>query len=670
MILILLSLCLLASSVAARAPAGPWDAFNFAPSTRIFFPKAVRDTVGQVSGAQNLLGNSSSTTRGGATITGSGSYVVLDFGQEVGGRLSFQIDAKSTSAVALAFTESAQFISPTTSDDSCVSSFRENIDGVLKVPTPLTGNETFTQTIGDQRGGFRFLTIVSNDDAPVTISNVTLNPTFMPQLEDLSAYTGYFFAKDTTGFHDPDFLTKLWYGGAYTVQMNTIDVHEARQQPCWANNATGGPVEGTILVDGSKRDRNVWPGDMGISTHTELVSTFDLESSKNSLLVMYSTQDPTTGALQYSGPPINAHGSDTYIAWSLIGTHTVYLYTGDLDFVKQVWANYTFALEFLQSQVDGTGLMNVPTSFANDWGRDNGQGHNVAANALLYETLITAAELATALGNSTLASAYAANATSVKAAFNRLLWDASAGLFKDNDASTLHPQDGNSLAVLFNVTNNASQVQDISKGLTQFWTDIGPLSPELNDTIIPFVGGFELQAHFLAGQGERALDLLHREWGYMFYTNLSVQSTMLEGFTANGSLGYRSAAGYDFDHSYTSHAHGWSTGPTFSLTFHLVGLTVTSPQGATWSVAPVLSGLSAAQGGFSTGLGWFGASWNVTDEGSSKTFTLKIDTPSGTTGTVTLPGTGEVTVDGGRATVVDGTRLELEGGEHVVVLNM
>jgi len=405
---------------------------------------------------------------------------------------------------------------------------------------------------------------------------------------------------------------------------------------------------------------------MGISTHTELVRTFDIGSSKNSLLVMFSTQDPTTGALQYSGPPQNFNGSDTYICWSLIGTHSVYLYTGDLAFVEQVWENYTFAVAFLQSQVDNTGLMNVPIAFSNDWGRDNGQGHNSAANSLLYETLITAAKLATALGKTSLAEAYAANASSIKAAFNELLWDESAGLFRDNDTSTLHPQDGNSLAVLFNLTNNASQIKSVSDGLTQFWTPIGPLSPELNDTIIPFIGGFELQAHFIAGQGERALDLLHREWGYMFYTNLSVQSTMLEGFTANGSLGYRSAAGYDGDFSFTSHAHGWSTGPTLALTFFVVGLTVTSPQGATWSVAPMPSGLTAAQGGFETGLGWFGANWNLND---NTTFTLEIDTPGGTSGTVTLPVTGQVVVDD-KDTVLNGMQLHLTGGFHVIIVQM
>ncbi|KAF9073409.1 glycoside hydrolase family 78 protein [Rhodocollybia butyracea] len=607
---------LFAVSVTALAPAGPWDAFNFAPSTRSVAPKSVRSTVGQVTGAENLIGNTRPTK--GATIAGNGSHVVLDFGQEVGGRLSFQVNsATSSSAVSLSFTESPLFISPTTSDDSCFTSFLEDSDGVLSLP-PLTSNETFTQTVGDQRGGFRFLTIVSNGEEPVTISNVALNVTFMPQLEDLSAYTGYFFATDTTGFHDPEFLTKLWYGGAYTVQMNTIDSHQARQQPCpvgggWANNATGGPVEGTILVDGAKRDSlHLRPP---ILTKLFVGHVFDAK--------------PTTGALQYSGPPINAMGSDTYICWSLIGTHSVYLYTGDLNFVEQVWANYTFALSFLQSQVDETGLMNVPVSFSNDWGRVDGQGHNSAANALLYQTLITASELATTLGHTSLAAEYVTNASSIKEAYNKLLWNETAGMFMDNDM--------------------------------------------LNDTIIPFVGGFELQAHFIAGQGERALDLLHREWGYMLYTNISVQSTMLEGFTANGSLGlvqscqqYRSAAGYDFDHTYTSHAHGWATGPTFSLTFYLVGLMVTSPQGATWSVAPVLSGLTAAQGGFETGLGWFGANWTLTD---NTTFTLAIDTPSGTNGTVTLPGAGDVSIDGS-AKDVKGTKLSVPGGSHVIVLHM
>ncbi|KAG6911144.1 hypothetical protein DXG01_003884 [Tephrocybe rancida] len=652
---------------------------------------------------------------GPAVLSGQGSYIVLDFGQEVGGMLSLTVNkATPQSSLSLSFTESSEFISPLRSDDSCRTVPTMDADGVQMLPFPLPLG-TFTQTIGEQRGGFRYLTIVSNSDSPVTISNVSVHTTWMPHWDDLRAYNGYFFAHDGT-FHDPDFLTKLWYAGAYTVQTNTIDSHQARQ-PCrslhgWANNATGGPVEGPILVDGAKRDRlphSTWwltavatgtsgqvkrniksfvvklttAGDMGISSHTELVALNDLLPSKNSLLVMFSTQDPVTGSLQYSGPPINAKGSDTYIGWSLIGTHNYYLYTGDLDFVRLVWGNYTKALAFLEGQVDSTGLMNVPIAFSNDWGRDGGQGYNSAANAVLYQasvsrlSLITATDLATQLGDVELANAYSANATALKTAYNTLLWDDTAGMFRDNPTSTLHPQDGNALAVLFNVTNEQVQNAAISEGLTDFWTDIGPLSPELNDTIIPFVGGFEVAYKHISLPGKEnglwifcieAWGLINRtrteiiyKWGYMLYTNLSVQSSLLEGFTRNGSLGYRAEAGYDLDHSYTSHSHGWATGPTPALTFFVLGLTLTSAQGATWNIAPVLSGLEAAEGGFETGLGWFGVKWSI----RANVFNLELDVPKGTKGTVQLPGTGQVQVDGD--VLASGARvMDVRGGKHTI----
>ncbi|KAF5355117.1 hypothetical protein D9756_005314 [Leucocoprinus leucothites] len=663
MLVLLVTLSFIVLQVLAVAPKGPWDQFNFAPRNRTSRPTSIHSTQGNVRNAQALIGS------GTARLTGNGSFIVVDFGQEVGGQVFLNVDSSTPdSRLSLSFTESAEFISPINSDDSCRTIFTMDGDGVQALPTPLPRGQ-FKQTIAQQRAGFRFMTIVSNSDAPVSISDVGVQNTFMPHWDDLTAYTGYFFTHDPN-FHDPDFLTKLWYAGAYTVQTNTIDVHQARQGSCprpkgWANNATAGPVEGPVLVDGAKRDRNIWPGDMGISSHTELVALNDILPSKNSLLVMFSTQDPATGALQYSGPPINARGSDTYISWSLIGAHNVWLYTGDLGFIRTVWTNYTKALAFLEGQVDETGLMNVPQSFSNDWGRDGGQGHNSAANVLLYRSLIVASELANQVEDNDLSTAYATNATALKVAINDVLWDDEAGMYRDNESSDLHPQDGNSMAILFNVTQTQEQNKAISEGLTQFWTDIGPLSPELNDTIIPFVGGFEVQAHFIAGEGERAIDLLHRvhmfstEWGYMLYTNLSVQSTLLEGFTANGSLGYRAEAGYNFDHSYTSHSHGWATGPTPALTFHVLGIGITSPEGQTWTVTPVLSGLESAEGGLETGLGWFGVKWNV----RRNVLTVQISTPKGTSGTVTLPGTGRITVDGKPES---GGSVKLGGGDHTL----
>ena len=96
------------------------------------------------------------------------------------------------------------------------------------------------------------------------------------------------------------------------------------------------------------------------------------------------------------------------------------------------------------------------------------------------------------------------------------------------------------------------------------------------------------------------------------------------------------------------------------MTFHVLGIGITSPQGQTWTIAPVLSGLESAEGGLETGLGWFGVKWNV----KKNILTVEISTPRVTSGTVTLPGTGEITVNG---RLESGGTIELRGGDHILM---
>ncbi|CAK5263261.1 unnamed protein product, partial [Mycena citricolor] len=501
----------------------------------IFEKRNIRDRIsGRVAGASRLVASPDSQ----ATFQGSGSYVVFDWGR-----------------------------SPLKLDDSCQPARLQNWDRIQTFHVPrATG--LLTQTVGQQRGGFRFLTIVSASADPLTISNISLAITFMPHWDDLRAYPGYFFAPDP-GFHDIDFLTKIWH---YRVQTNTIPPHTARQEPCpagggWSNDALGGAATGPILVDGAKRDRNIWPGDCGISTHTELVALSDMEPTKNSLMVMFRTQNLTTGALQYSGPPLNNQGSDTYISWSLIGTHNYFLYTGDLDFIKSVWANYTKAVGFLEGQVDLTGLMNVSSALSNDWGRASGAGHNSAANALLYRVRI----------DFCLSHHVSALIKLVDARHHGGPGDASRQCLpprhiprqRDQDQNCVqqpavgrrggpvpqqrpaeeHPPAGRQRArgpvqphdigrTEQGRERRADEVLDAHQAVASRcvlrWWFVVCVSPAR-----------QIQAHFVAGKGERAIDLIEREWGYMLETNLSVKSPLLEGFSANGSLGcvsYQSAA--------------------------------------------------------------------------------------------------------------------------------
>ncbi len=121
-----------------------------------------------------------------------------------------------------------------------------------------------------------------------------------------------------------------------------------------------------------------------------------------------------------------------------------------------------------------------------------------------------------------------------------------------------------------------------------------------------------------------------------------------------------------------SHSHGWSSGPTSALTEFVLGLSVTSPAGAAWKLAPQFGDLTQVEGGFVTSLGKYWAGWRVQRGG----YVLSFETPVGTVGEVVLPclEAGKVPsifVDGralgGRAKMTlvgDDVMLEVSGGSH------
>lgn len=128
----------------------------------------------------------------------------------------------------------------------------------------------------------------------------------------------------------------------------------------------------------------VWlTGDMGVAVPTQFVSTNDLLPARNALSTMFSFLDPRTGALPESGPPLLQMGSDTYHMWTLIGVHNYFLYSGDVEWLQDLWSNYTKAVGFVLGKVDQSGLMNV--TGLRDWARLGGGGHNAEGNALLYK---------------------------------------------------------------------------------------------------------------------------------------------------------------------------------------------------------------------------------------------------------------------------------------------
>jgi hypothetical protein len=237
--------------------------------------------------------------------------------------------------------------------------------------------------------------------------------------------------------------------------------------------------------------------------------------------------------------------------------------------------------------------------------------------------------LADALNDTEPVASWQATAEKVKAAANELLWDQSSGMYRDNETTTLMPQDGNSWAIVSHITANSSQVRSISDKLVGRWTPYGAPAVEAADAISPFISGFELQAHFIAQNTSAALELMRLQWGFMLDDPRMTKSTFIEGYSTSGELHY---APYLND-ARISHAHGWATGPTSSLTFYIAGIQLLGAGGKTWRIAPSLGDLKFADAGFSTYVGFFSAKTRIAESG----WDVEFEAPKGTSGEFRLP---------------------------------
>ncbi|KAJ6096976.1 hypothetical protein N7486_007722 [Penicillium sp. IBT 16267x] len=634
----------------AAASRVPYEEYILAPSSRNLNPTSVYQVNGSVTNVNSLTQSSGS----GAIFNGISS-VTLDFGKNVAGLVSLDVKSASSSSAFLSvtFTESSLWISSEYSDATGNSGFDRPLwFNVGK------GAGTYTPATEFQRGAFRYLTVASNTSATVILDALRVNLTSAPD-QDLRGYTGWFHSDD-------ELINRIWYAGAYTNQLCTIEPTagdaitsqsedvELPEMNAWYNNYT--ITNGTsTITDGAKRDRLVWPGDMAISLESIAVSTGDLYSIRMGLESLFILQQ-ADGRLPYAGTPFYGE-SYTYHLHNLIGMSFLYRFSGDKAWALSYWDQYVLGVKWALESVDSTGLANV--TLAADWLRFGMGGHNIEANSILYFVLNDAQELAKELNKTSVIPHWASVAAGVKTAANKLLWDSSAGMYRDNQTTTLHPQDGNAWAIKANITQSETQRNAISAALKARWGTYGAPAPEAGATISPFIGGFELQAHYIAGQPNAALDLLRLQWGYMLLDSKMTQSTFIEGYSTDGSIHY---APY-IDDARISHAHGWSTGPTYALTAYAAGIRLTGPAGKSWKIAPQPGNLTTVDAGLATARGVFSVALQRSSSGEGYG-RLSFSTPSSTTGVVQLPGVEGTLISqtGQRVRLVDGT-ASVPGGK-------
>ncbi|KAI4248987.1 MAG: hypothetical protein L6R42_009121, partial [Xanthoria sp. 1 TBL-2021] len=494
----------------------------------------------------------------------------------------------------------------------------------------------------------------------ISISSLYINCTAFPSNLNPRAYTGYLSSSSSL-------LNRIWYSGAYTLQLTTIDPAEGSAlidynrridgnlspKGSWYSNFT--LANGTaITTDGAKRDRMAWPGDMAIAVPGIAVSTYDMIAVRTALDSLFLRQY-ADGALPYAGLPMGYGGefSDTYHLHTLLGVWNYVIFTNDIPWLLSHWSAYIKAFEYSLAKVDLTGLLHVTSN--SDWLRPGMTGHNLEATSIMYYVLQYTIRIANDILNDPYAKDQFARWKSISERMERgidILWCEEKGLFSENigrrgcggSAETL-PQDGNSWAIISGIISNSTRRQQISTNLRQRWTKYGAPATEFPNVISPFASSFELLAHCAAGNHDFAVELMELMWGYMLDGEGFTNSTCVEGYRIDGDIQYPAY----WSSARNSHAHGWSTGPTMVLLTKILGITLETPLGETWTIEPHLTRwLRNVRGGFATGLGIFEVVLRrMKIEGLGRVEVLDIETPRRSEGMVVFGGVGML-VKGGK----------------------
>ncbi len=395
-----------------------------------------------------------------------------------------------------------------------------------------------------------------------------------------------------------------------------------------------------VILDGGKRDRTVWSGDLLVQIPNVFHTTGAEEYVRGSIELLNGYQEPT-GQSAARVPPLMPlavapqHGQTYSAAYSMhqiINVALHHLYTGDVDFVREQWPAILRQLDYDRSLIDFRGLVITDESNGLDWDWYDGAktGAVTAYNITCYQSLLFAADLAAAIDEVELSATLRARATNLKTAINAHLYDPERHLYVlSEDRRAGVAQDANALAVVAGVVpegDAVSLLRALAEALPRTPFGFSPFNTQtgFRTDISPYVSGSHLTALFEAGLTDDALALVHDLWGHMSRSDPHAVGTAWELVATDGSPGFGAT---------TSLAHGWASGASVALTSYIAGVRPTSAGFHTWIIEPQPASLDWARAQVPTPAGPIHVSWKQVDG----RLELELEAPAGTSGIVRVP---------------------------------
>lgn len=466
---------------------------------------------------------------------------LYDFGRETFGRVVLK-NPSANGIVNIYYGESPE--------EALDTEFCETLDKISFGGGKVT--DLATNVVSDQSGDYTL-------DNTRAFRYVYVSPENGAEVGDVAMLYEYAPVEYRGSFKcsDPE-INKIWDVGAYTMHLTTRE----------------------FFIDGIKRDRWVWSGDAVQSYLMNYYLFFDSPTVKR------------TTRLLRGKDPVTAHINTImdYTLYWFNGIYDYYLYTGDKEFVKEIYPKMQTLMDYVLSRTNKDGMLEGLTGdwvFV-DWADFpmSKQGALSFEQVLFCKSLETMKLCADIVGDTADAERYAALAKDLRAKLMPTFWDESRQALVHNVENGKKSEQVNKFANMFAINFDYFDEpvrESVMKNVM--------LNPEVPGITTPYMRFYELES--LCGEGlqEQVLKEMKDYWGGMLNEGAT---SFWEKYNPEDS-GTQHLAMYGRPYG-KSLCHAWGASPVYLLGKYYLGVKPIEPGYKEFSITPNLGGLKWMEG--------------------------------------------------------------------------
>ena len=394
---------------------------------------------------------------------------------------------------------------------------------------------------------FRYVYIEKEDGA--TYDDVLMDYEYNPTTTPDGSPSGSFRCSDEE-------INRIWDVAAYTMDLTTRE----------------------FFMDGIKRDRWTWSGDAIQSYLMNYYLRFDTECVKRTIRQLRG-KDPVTAH-------INTIMDYTFYWFKSILDY--YQYTGDVDFVREMWPRMVTLMDYVEGRLNEQGMAEGQ---ADDWifvdwvdFPMHKRGTLCFEQILLMKAMETMAVCAKLLGINK--SDYRVKSEELRNKIKQTFWSYETKAYyhaiEDGQMNRQITKFPNMFAILYGLAYEEER-HEIMQSVMQ--------NPDIPAITTPYMRFYELEALCIDGMQEQVLKEMKDYWGGM----LREGATSFWEKYVPSETGTQHLAMYGRPYG-KSLCHAWGASPVYLLGKYYLGVRPTKPGYEEFEVRPSLGGLDWMEG--------------------------------------------------------------------------